>query len=206
MDGMVLECYESLAPRTNYALGCGSGIFLDAAPHPLNPARSIVTDMGLRRIIGSALAALLLVTAALPAFCGECRARKAEQGCAGTHDGTVAGQHERHASAAVMSADCDRCAEHREAAPDKISAGTKADEFSIMKTAHFFCGAVDRQVAAVSTVEGVTLQSEEASGINSDIPLIMLRDAGPIFRGNPSGAETAVANSAYEPLFVSLKI
>jgi hypothetical protein len=162
--------------------------------------------MGLRRIIGSALAVLLLATAASPALCGECRARKAEQGCTASHEGTVVSQHEGHPSAAVMSAACDSCAEYRGAAPGALSAGMKAYEFSIMKTAHFFCGAVDRVTAVAGTVERSNVQSDEASGINSDIPLIMLRDAGPIFRSNTSGTETVVANSAYEPLFVSLKI
>jgi hypothetical protein len=162
--------------------------------------------MGLRRIIGSALAALLLVTAAFPALCGECRARKAEQGCAGNHEGAVATQHERHASAAVMRAGCDSCAEHRGAASAELSARTKAYEFSVMKTAYFFCGAIYRVDAAVGPVESVNLQSDKAAGIDSDIPLILVHYAGVFFRGSTSGAETLAANSAYESLFVSLKI
>src|SRR5882757_4235934 len=130
--------------------------------------------MGLRRIIGSVLAALMLLTAALPGLCGECRARKAEQGCAGTHEGAVTSQHARHASAAAMSAGCESCAEHRGVAPAELSAGTKTYEFSIMKTTHSFCGAVDRQVAAVSPVERPDLKNAETSGIDSDIPLMLV--------------------------------
>jgi hypothetical protein len=162
--------------------------------------------MGLRRIIGGVLVALLLMTAALPALCDECRARKAEQGCVGNHEGAVTSQHSRHGSAAVMSAGCDICAEHRGAAPGELSSGTKAYEFPFLKAAHFLCGAVDRPVAAVGTVESVSLQNDETGGVDRDVPLTTVHYAGLILRGNPSGAETVVVNSAYEPLFVSLKI
>jgi hypothetical protein len=162
--------------------------------------------MGLRRIIGGALALLLLVTAALPDLCGECRARKAEQGCAGNHEGAAPSQHERHASAVVMSAGCDSCADHRGAATAELSAGTKAYEFSIMNIAHLFCGAVDRRIAVVSAVESFNLKSDETAGVDTDVPLIMVHYAGLTLHGNTSGGETIAANSAYEPLFVSLKI
>jgi hypothetical protein len=162
--------------------------------------------MGLRRFIGSVLAALLLVTTALPALCSECRARKVEQGCAASHEGTVTTQHQRHARAAVMSADCDSCTEHREAAPAELSAGTRACESLLMKTSYFSCGAVDRQVAALNNVASINLKCGDPNGIDSDVPLLAVHCAGPIFRGNTARAETTVANSAYEPRFVSLKI
>jgi hypothetical protein len=61
--------------------------------------------MNLRRIAGGGLVALLLLSMALPAMCGQCRAVAADASCADRHGST--GQ--RHQGSQSMAANCDSC-------------------------------------------------------------------------------------------------
>jgi hypothetical protein len=60
-----------------------------------------------RRITGSFLAAVLLLTIALPAMCGQCHVAAAEPSCAEQHKSSA---HSHHAAAASVQTSCKSCA------------------------------------------------------------------------------------------------
>jgi hypothetical protein len=168
--------------------------------HPTSLPRSIVVVMGWRQITGSTLVALLLVTMALPAMCGECQNRKPDQDCTGNHEPSV---NQHGGSASTMDAACDSCGNHERMNSVNLLERRDTPCSAFLKSSYRSCHRYDTQVAAMNN----GTKRDDLQWVDRATLKAGAHDTSATACGNSSGiTEAAFSTSTCRPFLVILKI
>ncbi len=160
--------------------------------------------MELRRMMGAALAVLLLVSVARPAMCGECRgSTAAKAACAGEHQSASAHEH----PSVAMNAPCGSCGERQGSATKARSHNVGDAELTPRDCARPACNGFAEQSAALDSAKWpATQRSDQIDSVaGAAWKFSGLASAG--FSPGPLAShKTTSGNSAFQPLSVRLKI
>jgi hypothetical protein len=159
--------------------------------------------MGLRRIGGSGLVAVLLLGIALPAFCGECHRMTKEAACAESHTAATNRHENRSAS---MDANCQSCDVQGLSAKTQ-SRHEPVSELIFLSCSQRSCEQLTAQSFAVNVEKWSPAQRGDQAGFKISVAVLLLDHASRSVHPNSfRHSKTASLNSAYRPLSVSLKI
>jgi hypothetical protein len=160
--------------------------------------------MGWRRIVGSSLVVILVLSIALPAMCGECRVASTEKGCEHRHgaavvspDGASMGMHER----------CDSCADGNGILAKRNPRRTSAAQLMLNSCALRGCDDALARRAVIAPMEWPGMNGRNT---NRTAPEALISSVGCAHQANHKNVSwTGIAflpKSPYQPLAVSLKI
>jgi hypothetical protein len=164
--------------------------------------------MTLRRMVGSLLVVMLLLSITLPALCVECRAMTASSGCEEKHNSASYRHDEVAISMGSMSGDCDHCGQ-----PAGVSAKTPRHEDAAELWRIAARGsAVCRDSAVVNNVVAV-IHAPLLGGNNDGRGIarnLSVDDVGVVrssmVRKFSAPMNVSFREFSYQPLSVSLKI
>jgi hypothetical protein len=159
--------------------------------------------MSLRRIVGCAVMALLLASAALPAMCGACMEFAAKPECGEKHDGAATGNKQ---NSIAMGGHCADCGDRSGITAEETWRHAPVSGFMFLDCARRICVQAGEQNVTIyrDFVDAHRRVDDRATfGVSAEIA----RPAVGTVQLNVFGSgKIASGNSAYHPLLVSLKI
>lgn len=160
--------------------------------------------MGLRRITGGGLVALMLLTIGLPAVCGECQGAAGKRACAENHDAATDRQDD---DSMFMAAACRSCGDRQAYTAKRQPQQVPVSAFTFRNYAQRSCDELNTQSAAINPGKWSETHRIDASRETGGFSTIAADSAiRAVHRAIFGDSKSCAVSSPYKPLSVSLKI